>query len=67
MAAMERDYYYPALSDRQDPVSWMEEGKRTILEKANERARMILEDHHPEYIDPKADADLRSRFNILLP
>ncbi len=67
MAAMERDYYYPALSDRQDPVSWMEEGKRTILEKANERARMILEDHHPEYIDPKTDADLRSRFNILLP
>lgn len=67
MAAMERDYYYPALLDRQDPASWMAEGKSTLRRKANERVRRILADHQPDYVDPAADADLRRHFNILLP
>ena len=67
LAAMERDYYYPKLSNRQDPDSWMEDGKPTIFEAANTRARQILADHHPNYIDSKVDAELRRQFNILLP
>ena len=66
LAAMERDYYYPKLSNRQDPDSWMEEGKPTIYAQANARARQILADHHPEYIDSKVDSQLRRQFNILL-
>lgn len=67
MAAMERDYYYPKLSDRRDPDSWMDDGKQTMYEKANERVRDILKNHNPDYIDSKADAKLRRQFNILLP
>ncbi len=67
MKAMERDYHYPGLSDRQDPVSWMTAGKPTIREKANARARQILSEHHPEYLSSAADADLRRRFHIRLP
>ncbi len=66
MAAMERDYYYPTLSNRQDPDAWMEDGKRTIYQEANARTRRILANHHPEYIDPKVDAEIRKHFNILL-
>ena len=67
LAAMERDYYYPKLSNRQDPDSWMEDGKPTIYKEANARARQILADHHPNYIEPKVDAELRRQFKILLP
>ncbi len=66
MAAMERDYYYPKLSNRQDPDTWMGDGKRTIYEEANIHAKGILANHHPDYIDSKVDAELRKHFNILL-
>ncbi|MDE0309386.1 MAG: trimethylamine methyltransferase family protein [Acidiferrobacterales bacterium] len=66
MAAMERDYYYPAHSNRQDPDSWMEDGKQTIREKANAHVRKVLADHHPDYIDSRVDAQLRRQFNIVL-
>ncbi len=66
MTAMERDYYYPKLSNRQDPDSWMGDGKRTIYEEANVYAKQILANHQPDYIDSKIDAELRKHFNILL-
>ncbi len=66
MASMERDYFYPKLSDRQDPVSWMAAGKSDIRERANLRAREILADHHPDYLSAEADRAIRGRFRILL-
>ena len=51
MAAMQRDYYYPRLADRDAPVTWEEEGAKDIWSKANERAREVLASHYPSYID----------------
>ncbi len=67
MAAMQRDYFYPTLADRDAPVTWAEAGAPDIWSKANEKAREILAENYPAYVDPAVDARIRERFNILLP
>lgn len=64
--AMERDYYYPTLSDRNDPKTWHDLGSKTMWDAANARARDILNKPDPNYIDPAADREIRKQFNILL-
>lgn len=65
--AMQRDYLYPTLSDRDSIDAWQESGASDIWERAKENARTILDSHHPDYIDPAADAKIRERFDIHLP
>jgi trimethylamine--corrinoid protein Co-methyltransferase len=67
MAAMQRDYYYPRLADRDPPVTWAEKGAPDIWDRARDRAREILATHRPEYLSAEADAAIRGRFRILLP
>ena len=64
---MEKDYVYPVVADRQAPGAWAEDGSKDMLTRARERAREILRDHHPVYIDAAKDAALRQRFPIMLP
>lgn len=65
LAAMERDYFYPALADRDQPVTWAENGSKDAWDVAQERARHILATHTPEYLTPDQDAQIRAKFNIL--
>ncbi len=64
--AMERDYFYPTLSDRNDPKTWGDLGAETMWDKANARAKELLMRPDPAYLDPTADREIRKRFNILL-
>ncbi|WP_428517330.1 trimethylamine methyltransferase family protein [Roseovarius sp.] len=64
-AAMERDYFYPALANRDEPRSWAQNGAKDAWSVANARAREILETHRPEYLTPEQDRAIRQRFNIL--
>ncbi|MFD2740966.1 trimethylamine methyltransferase family protein [Sulfitobacter aestuarii] len=64
-AAMERDYFYPSLADRDQPRTWAEKGAQDAWGVANIRARQILKDHHPEYLTPEQDREIRARFRIL--
>ncbi len=64
-AAMERDYFYPALANREEPRSWAQNGAKDAWSVANARAREILETHRPEYLTPDQDRAIRQRFNIL--
>ena len=66
MAAMQRDYFYPRLADRDTPKVWAEAGGRQLWSKARERARHILDTHHPRYIERSIDAEIRDRFDIFL-
>ncbi|MEM7237419.1 MAG: trimethylamine methyltransferase family protein [Pseudomonadota bacterium] len=66
MAAMQRDYFYPRLADRDPPVTWEEQGSRDIWGKARDRAREILASHHPDYLGQTADQAIRARHSILL-
>lgn len=64
--AMERDYFYPTLSDRNDPKTWADMGAETMWDKANTRAKEVLAQPDPGYLDADADAEIRKQFNILL-
>ena len=66
MAAMQRDYFYPALADRVDPNTWAEEGALDIRSRAVEKARAVLADHYPDYLTNGVEAWARERFNIRL-
>ena len=67
MAAMQRDYFYPPLADRDDPVTWAEKGAPDIAQVAREKARSVLASHYPDHLDTATDTAIRERFNILLP
>jgi trimethylamine--corrinoid protein Co-methyltransferase len=66
MAAMQRDYFYPRLADRDDPRSWSENGASTLWARAQERAKETLARHFPVYLDRSTDAEIRGRFEIKL-
>ena len=63
---MESEYLYPRIADRRSPDAWREAGAKDIHEAARARAREILSKHYPVYIDPRIDAEIRSRFPIKL-
>ncbi|MDP6398971.1 MAG: trimethylamine methyltransferase family protein [Arenicellales bacterium] len=66
VAAMQRDYFYPKLSDRDEPGTWAQSGAKDLWQRANQRVRDILQEHHPRYLNDAADWDIRGRFNILV-
>jgi trimethylamine--corrinoid protein Co-methyltransferase len=64
MAAMERDYAWPKLANREAPITWAEKGAADIWDRAKQQAKSILADHHPDYLGQELDARLRSRYPI---
>ena len=67
MAAMERDYVYPLLADRTPPITWSEEGRSSMWQRANKEAKAILDRYRPAYLDEGVDSAIREHFKILLP
>ena len=65
LEAMERDYFYPDLADRNDPKAWTDSGAQDAWTRARIKARTILDEHKPSYLTPEQDAEIRARFNIL--
>ena len=65
-AAMERDYFYPTLADRNEPRTWAENGAQDAWGRAKTKAREILSSHNPAYLTPPQEQEIRSRFNILV-
>ena len=67
MAAMQRDYYYPKLADRNAPALWQELGAADAWRTARAKAREVLAEHRPRYLATEADSAIRKRYNILAP
>ena len=65
-AAMERDYFYPVLADRDQPITWSRNGSQDAWSRARDKARKILASHHPSYLTPEQDTEIRAQFRILL-
>ena len=63
---MQTEYIYPEISDRSSPKEWEELGKPNLLEAARKRKEHILQNSYPDHISKELDAELRSRFKILL-
>ncbi len=64
--AMERDYHYPKLADRDQPRTWEENGAEDAWTRANERAKHVLATHRPNYLSAEQDAAIRASFKILI-
>ena len=64
--AMERDYHYPRFADREQPRTWAQQGAQDAWARANAQAREVLQNHHPAYLTPEQDAEIRSKFSILI-
>ncbi len=65
LAAMERDFFYPEIADREDPKSWEDAGGLDAWSRAKIKAKTILNDHHPSYLTDEQDQEIRRTFNIL--
>ncbi len=65
MGAMERDYYYPELANRDSPAVWNENGGPDAWATAKQKVQAILEAHQPEYTDPAVEARIKDTWNIL--
>ena len=65
MEAMERDYVYPTLADRESPDKWTEQGAEDAWSRAREKVIEILENHNPEYLNLEQENEIRNIFNIL--
>lgn len=63
--AMERDYFYPSIANRDEPRNWAEQGAQDAWSRARVKARFILDSHHPRYLSTKQERDIRKRFRIL--
>ena len=61
------EYLYPRLMNRDSRDDWEAKGGQDIREAARDHARQVLAEHWPQVIEPELDAELRNRFNILLP
>lgn len=66
-AAMERDYFYPTLADRDEPRTWAQKGAQDAWARARERAQEILREHRPQYLSSEQESEIRSKFKILQP
>jgi len=64
-AAMERDYFYPDIADRNEPRTWAETGSTSAWERANFKAKKILSEHKPTYLTDEQEGAIRAEFNIL--
>jgi len=63
---MNTEYLYPDIADRQTPGAWVDDGCKTLYERAHERVGEMLADYYPTYIDPEADKRIRDQFPIRL-
>lgn len=64
-AAMERDYFYPSLADRDAPQTWADAGAKDAWARAGETVRAVLATHRPTYLSDDQEAAIKARFPIL--
>ena len=67
LALMKTEYLYPSLADRSTQEEWQNEGSPDIRQRAEKKAREILNSHYPVYIDEKIDKKVRDNFPIEIP
>ena len=50
--------WFPSLTNRQRWDNWMAEGGKDMRQRGIEKARKLLAEHRPNYLDPKTEAEL---------
>jgi trimethylamine--corrinoid protein Co-methyltransferase len=62
--AMERDYHYPKLPDRDQPKTWADAGALSARGRAKTKAQEILAQDADGYLTAEQDADIKAKFRI---
>ena len=63
---MKTEYVYPTLGDRLSVSDWVEDGRKSIWDRARERVAEILAGGAPGHLPAAADRAIRERFPIKL-
>lgn len=63
---MKSDYYYPSLADRQSVDDWIDAGRPTVWDRAQQRVAEILAAPSLSHLSADAEARIRERFPIRL-
>jgi trimethylamine--corrinoid protein Co-methyltransferase len=66
MGAMERDYYYPKLANRDTPREWNDKGTPDAWGVAKEKVRQILDAEPDQYVSSEVEQAIRGKWNIVL-
>jgi len=66
LEAMQKEYFYPELADRESSEAWKLSGSLNIQQKAHLQVEEILQQDSPGYLDSAADQKIRDRFRVLL-
>ncbi len=66
IAAMERDYVYPSLADRNAPATWADLGGQDAWARAKDRVREVLQEHRPNYLSTSQTEQMQARFGASL-
>lgn len=61
---MQKDYLYPCVGDRSSPKEWIEKGSTNVVQRAHERVKRILAEHHPDHIPRAIDDAIRQKFPV---
>lgn len=67
LEAMERDYVYPEIGDRETIKVWQDAGATDMQTRAALKVSSILDRHYPTHVSESADQAIRDSQNILLP
>ena len=54
-----QEHYIPKLLVREGYETWEKEGRKTVLDRARERVRAILDAHQPRDLDPAVEKELQ--------
>jgi trimethylamine--corrinoid protein Co-methyltransferase len=65
LSAMERDYFYPGIADRDSPKAWEDKGAPDAWSVARGKAQAILNEHRPNYLTLDQDQEIQARLPIL--
>ncbi|MBT3391191.1 MAG: trimethylamine methyltransferase [Chloroflexi bacterium] len=64
---MRSEFFFPQISDRNLREDWLEMGALDARQRANLRAREILNEHRPEPIPAAIDEIIRAEFDVIMP
>jgi len=63
---MESEYEYPSVANRLTLSAWQAEGRPDMRSSAKLKAREILANYYPNYINGSLDSKIRARYDIRL-
>ncbi len=67
IARMQSDYVYPLVGDRLSPNEWSQNGCLSVIDRARDETRNLLDNHWPDHISVELDRDIRNAFDVKLP